>query len=163
MESRDNEWGMGLALEEARKALALGEVPVGCVIVKNGEVIGRGHNLKETLQDPTAHAEMVAIRQAAEHEGSWRILDATMYVTLEPCPMCAGAIVMARIPNLVIGARDPKTGACGSLMDIVQDQRLNHRVNVTFGVKEQECASLLEAFFVELRKELREARGDGKV
>jgi tRNA(adenine34) deaminase len=164
MESlRDNDWGMGLALDEARKALALGEVPVGCVIVKGGEVIGRGHNLKETLQDPTAHAEMVAIRQAAEHEGSWRILDATMYVTLEPCPMCAGAIVMSRIPRLVVGARDPRTGACGSIMDIVQDQRLNHRVNLTFGVREQECASLLEAFFVELRKELREARGDGRV
>jgi tRNA(adenine34) deaminase len=164
MESlRDNDWGMGLALDEARKALALGEVPIGCVIVKGGEVIGRGHNLKETLQDPTAHAEMVAIRQAAEHEGSWRILDATMYVTLEPCPMCAGAIVMSRIPRLVVGARDPRTGACGSIMDIVQDQRLNHRVNLTFGVREQECASLLEAFFVELRKELREARGDGRV
>ncbi|MGE5579779.1 MAG: tRNA adenosine(34) deaminase TadA [Bacillota bacterium] len=164
MESRrDRDWGMGLALDEARKALALGEVPVGCVIVKGGEVIGRGHNLKETLQDPSAHAEMVAIRQAAEHEGSWRILDATMYVTLEPCPMCAGAIVMSRIPELVVGARDPRTGACGSIMDIVQDQRLNHRVNLTFGVREQECASLLEAFFVELRKELREARGDGRV
>ena len=154
---------MGLALLEARKALSLGEVPVGCVIVKGGEVIGRGHNLKETLQDPTAHAEMVAIRQAAEHEGSWRILDAAMYVTLEPCPMCAGAIVMSRIPDLVIGTRDPRTGACGSIMDIVHDQRLNHRVNITFGVMEEECASLLDAFFVELRRELREVRGDGRV
>ncbi|MEX0974166.1 MAG: tRNA adenosine(34) deaminase TadA [Bacillota bacterium] len=159
----EHNWGMGLALDEARKALSLGEVPVGCVIVKGGEVIGRGHNLKETLQDPTAHAEMMAIRQAAEHEGSWRVLEATMYVTLEPCPMCAGAIVMSRIPNLVLGTRDPRAGACGSLMDLVQDQRLNHRVNLTFGVREQECASLLDVFFVELRKELREARGDGRV
>ena len=159
----ESDWGMGLALLEARKAFSLGEVPVGCVIVKGGEAIGRGHNLKETLQDPTAHAEMMAIRQAAEHEGSWRILDATMYVTLEPCPMCAGAIVMSRIPRLVIGTKDPRTGACGSIMDIAHDQRLNHRVDVTFGVMEEECASLLDAFFVEIRKELREAREDGRV
>ncbi|NLA60853.1 MAG: nucleoside deaminase [Firmicutes bacterium] len=143
--------GMSLALREAKKAYALGEVPVGAVIIKGDKVIGRGHNLKETLQDPTAHAEMMAIRQAAEHEGSWRILDAVMYSTLEPCPMCAGAIVMARIPKLVIGAKDPKTGACGSLVDLVRDERLNHRVEVETGVMEEECASLLEAFFRELR------------
>jgi tRNA(adenine34) deaminase len=148
----EHEWGMGLALEEARKAYSLGEVPVGCVIVKRGEVIGRGHNLKETLRDPTAHAEMMALRQAASKEGSWRVLEATMYVTLEPCPMCAGAIVMSRIPELVIGVRDPRTGACGSMMDIVRDQRLNHRVELTFGVREEECASLLDAFFGELRR-----------
>ena len=149
----EREWGMELALQEARKAYALGEVPIGCVILKGGKVIGRGHNLKETLQDPTAHAEMIAIRQAAVAEGSWRILDAVMYVTLEPCPMCAGAIVMSRIPELVIGATDPRTGACGSIMDIVRDQRLNHRVNVTFGVREGECASLLDGFFKGLRRE----------
>ena len=148
----EREWGMGLALAEARRAYALGEVPIGCVIIRAGKVIGRGHNLKETLQDPTAHAEMIAIRRASMASGSWRILDAVMYVTLEPCPMCAGAIVMARIPELVIGAKDPRTGACGSLMDVVRDQRLNHRVNVTFGVREAECASLLETFFRELRK-----------
>ncbi|HHY76642.1 MAG TPA: nucleoside deaminase [Firmicutes bacterium] len=143
--------GMSLALEEARKAYALGEVPVGAVIIKGDQVIGRGHNLKETLQDPTAHAEIIAIRRAAEREGSWRILDAVMYSTLEPCPMCAGAIVLARIPKLVIGARDPRTGACGSLVDLVRDERLNHRVEVITGVMEEECASLLEAFFRELR------------
>ncbi len=153
--------GMELAILEAKKAASMGEVPVGCVIMKGEEVIGRGHNLKETLQDPTAHAEMIAIREAAEREGSWRILDATMYVTLEPCPMCAGAIVMSRISQLVIGTRDPRTGACGSIMDIVHDQRLNHRVNLTFGVMEEECASLLDEFFVKLRKELREGKEDG--
>jgi len=152
---------MELAILEAKKAASMGEVPVGCVIMKGEEVIGRGHNLKETLQDPTAHAEMIAIREAAEREGSWRILDATMYVTLEPCPMCAGAIVMSRISQLVIGTRDPRTGACGSIMDIVHDQRLNHRVNLTFGVMEEECASLLDEFFVKLRKELREGKEDG--
>ncbi|MGI6642853.1 MAG: tRNA adenosine(34) deaminase TadA [Bacillota bacterium] len=147
----DHHFGMGLALQEARQAYQLGEVPVGAVILKDGVLIGRGHNLKETLQDPTAHAEIIALRRAAQHEGSWRILGATMYVTLEPCPMCAGALVMARIPNLVVGTRDPRTGASGSLMDITGDERLNHRVNVTFGVREAECASLLEKFFRELR------------
>lgn len=140
-----------MAIAEAKKAARLGEVPVGAVIIKDGKVIGRGRNLKETFNDPTAHAEIVAIRQAAEHEGSWRILNATMYVTLEPCPMCAGAIVMARIPELIIGARDPKTGAVGSLMDIARDERLNHRVSVVTGVLEEECAFLLEDFFRKLR------------
>jgi len=130
-------FGMELALQEARKAYALGEVPVGAVIIKKGKVLGRGHNLKETLGDPTAHAEIMAIRKAAISEGGWRILDATMYVTLEPCPMCAGAIVMARIPELVIGTRDPRTGACGSLWDITNDERLNHEVKVTFGIREE--------------------------
>ncbi len=142
---------MGLALKEARQAYQLGEVPVGAAILKDGVLIGRGHNLKETLQDPTAHAEIIALREAAQHEGSWRILGATMYVTLEPCPMCAGAMVMARIPNLVIGTRDPRTGASGSLMDITGDERLNHRVAVTSGVREAECAWLLEEFFRKLR------------
>ncbi|HHW27372.1 MAG TPA: tRNA adenosine(34) deaminase TadA [Firmicutes bacterium] len=149
--SGEHEQWMELAIAEAKKAARLGEVPVGAVIIKEGKVIGRGRNLKETFNDPTAHAEIVAIRQAAEHEGSWRILNATMYVTLEPCPMCAGAIVMARIPELVIGARDPKTGAVGSLMDIARDERLNHRVSVVTGVLEEECAFLLEDFFRKLR------------
>jgi tRNA(adenine34) deaminase len=150
-EQVQHERGMRLAIAEAKKAVRLGEVPVGAVILRAGKVIGRGRNLKETLNDPTAHAEMVAIRQAAEHEGSWRILDATMYVTLEPCPMCAGAIVMARIPELVIGARDPRTGAAGSLMDITRDERLNHRVSVVTGCLEDECTFLLEDFFRKLR------------
>jgi len=145
-------FGMELALQEARKAYALGEVPVGAVIIKKGKVLGRGHNLKETLGDPTAHAEIMAIRKAAISEGGWRILDATMYVTLEPCPMCAGAIVMARIPELVIGTRDPRTGACGSLWDITNDERLNHEVKVTFGIREDECKEILERFFSDLRE-----------
>ena len=148
----DHEYGMELALEQARKAYSMGEVPVGAVIIKDGAVIGRGHNLKETLKDPTAHAEILAIREAARHEAGWRILDATMYVTLEPCPMCAGAIVMARIPRLVIGTMDPRTGACGSLWNIVSDQRLNHRVERIAGIKERECRKLLEDFFSELRQ-----------
>ncbi|MGI6626958.1 MAG: tRNA adenosine(34) deaminase TadA [Bacillota bacterium] len=145
-------YGMGLALEEARKAYSLGEVPVGAVILKEGTVIGKGHNLKETLNDPTAHAEILAIREAARYETGWRILNATMYVTLEPCPMCAGAIVMARIPRLIVGTRDPRAGACGSLWDITGDQRLNHRVEVSFGVMEEKCRVLLESFFKELRE-----------
>jgi tRNA(adenine34) deaminase len=152
---KSKEWidsyGMELALEEAKKAYALGEVPVGAVILRDGQVIGKGHNLKETLNDPTAHAEIIAIRQAARYKTGWRILDATMYVTLEPCPMCAGAIVMARIPRLVVGTRDPKTGACGSLWDITGDPRLNHRVDVSVGIREEECRNILEVFFQELR------------
>jgi tRNA(adenine34) deaminase len=136
-----------LALEQARKAYALGEVPVGAVILKNGIVIGKGYNQKETLNDPTAHAEMIAIREAAKHETGWRILDSTMYTTLEPCPMCAGAIVMARIPNLVIGTLDPRTGACVSIWNITNDENLNHQVEVTVGVKERECKQLLQRFF----------------
>ncbi len=143
--------GMELALEQARKAYSLGEVPVGAVILKDGIVIGKGHNLKETLKDPTAHAEIQAIREAARHEAGWRILGATMYVTLEPCPMCAGAIVMARISRLVVGTLDPRTGACGSLWNITGDKRLNHRVEVTVGIKEDECRGLLEEFFAQLR------------
>lgn len=142
---------MELALEEAKKARALGEVPVGAVILRDGAVIGKGHNLKETLNDPTAHAEIIAIREAARYKTGWRILDATMYVTLEPCPMCAGAIVMARIPRLVVGTRDLRTGACGSLWDITGDRRLNHRVEVSVGIREKECRNILEGFFQQLR------------
>ncbi len=144
-------YGMEMALVEARKAYCLGEVPVGAVILKEGTVVGRGHNLKETLGDPTAHAEMMAIREAARNVTGWRVLESTMYVTLEPCPMCAGAIVMARIPRLVIGTKDPKTGACGSLWNIVSDPRLNHQVEIKFGVMERECRELLESFFRGLR------------
>ena len=144
---------MGMAVEEAKRAYNLGEVSVGAVIVKNGKPIGKGHNLKETLKDPTAHAEIMALREAARYENSWRILDSTMYVTLEPCPMCAGAIVLARIPSLVIGAKDPRTGAAGSTMNLTGNPGLNHRVNVVFGVREEQCSSLLEKFFRELRKQ----------
>ncbi len=142
----DERW-MRLALEEARAAEALGEVPVGAVIVKGGEVVARGHNLTHTLQDPTTHAEMVAIRRAAEATGHWRLLECTLYVTLEPCTMCSGAIVLARIPRLVYGAPDPKAGMCGSLENLVQDRRLNHRVELVPEVLAEECGEVLRAFF----------------
>jgi tRNA(adenine34) deaminase len=138
---------MRLALEEAAKAEELGEVPVGAVIVQGERLVASGHNLTHTSDDPTAHAEMVAIRRAAEATGHWRLLDCTLYVTLEPCAMCSGAIVLARISRLVYGAPDPKAGMCGSLENLVQDRRLNHRVELTSGVLEPECAELLRAFF----------------
>jgi len=138
---------MAIALEEARSALAVGEVPVGAIVVRDGVVIGHGHNLTQTDSDPSAHAEMIAIRRAAAHLGHWRLLDCTLYVTLEPCAMCAGAIVLARIPRLVFGASDPKAGMCGSLENLVQDRRLNHRVDLTGGVRAEECGGLLRSFF----------------
>ncbi len=123
------------------------EVPVGAVIVQHGRVIAAAHNQRETLHDPTAHAEMIAITQAAESLGDWRLDDCVLYVTLEPCPMCSGAIVLARIPQLVFGASDPKAGACGSLFDIVNDRRLNHQVNVVRGMLDADCATILKEFF----------------
>jgi tRNA(adenine34) deaminase len=149
---------MRLALEQAREAERLGEVPVGAVIVRNGGLIATGHNLTHTLQDPSAHAEMVAIRRAAEAVGHWRLLDCTLYVTLEPCAMCAGAIVLARLPRLVYGAADPKAGMCGSLEDLVRDPRLNHRVELITGVLEAECGEMLRAFFRARRATGRERR-----
>src|SRR5690554_4864514 len=142
---------MSEALAEARLALAAGEVPVGAVVVLHGEVIGRGHNRRETANDPTAHAEILAIREAAGKLGSWRLTDADLYVTLEPCPMCAGAIVNARLRRLVFGAYDPKAGAVISLMNLVQDKRLNHTVEILDGICQKECASLLQEFFQRLR------------
>ena len=144
------EW-LRLALEEARSAEAAGDVPVGAVIVYDGVVIGRGQNRVERLRDPTAHAEMFAIREACASLGYERLAGATLYVTLEPCAMCAGAIVLARLERLVYGAADPKTGACGSLRDIVRDARLNHQVEVTGGVLAGSCSELLKAFFREKR------------
>jgi len=143
---------MRLALEEAEKALELDETPVGAVIVRDGKVVGRGSNRVETFRDPTAHAEIIAIGAAAETTGYERLENTAMYVTLEPCTMCAGAIVLARIPLLVYGAADPKTGACGSLYDICHDPRLNHQVDVIPGVMDYECSSLLREFFRSLRE-----------
>jgi len=143
----DDERWMRLALEEAAAAEALGEVPVGAVVVRAGELVARGHNLTHTGQDPSAHAEMVAIRAAAEATGHWRLLDCTLYVTLEPCAMCSGAIVLARIPRLVYAAPDPKAGMSGSLANLVQDPRLNHRVELTTGVLAKEAGDMLRAFF----------------
>jgi tRNA(adenine34) deaminase len=129
-----------------------GEVPIGAIIVSDNSIIGRGHNLTETLQEPTAHAEMIAITAAADYLKSWRLLDTRMYVTLEPCAMCAGAIVLARIPQLIFGTIDPKAGACGSLYNIVQDNRLNHNVDLQSGILENKCSLILSDFFRNLRE-----------
>lgn len=138
---------MRLALEQASLAPSAGEVPIGALLVCNGEILAKAHNLREAQQDPTAHAEMIAIREAAARLGSWRLTGCTLYVTLEPCPMCAGAIVQSRIARLVFGAWDPKAGACGSLMDIPAEPRLNHRVRVEGGLLEEESQQLLQEFF----------------
>ncbi|NLW16402.1 MAG: nucleoside deaminase [Firmicutes bacterium] len=143
---------MQIALAEAQKAYELGETPVGAVIVRDGAIIAKAHNLRETERDATAHAELLAIRQANQVLGGWRLTRCTLYVTLEPCPMCAGAIVQARIPHLVFGAYDPKSGACGSLMDLVRDERLNHQVEVTSGILADESSRLLRRFFAEFRE-----------
>ncbi len=150
MAAEDRRW-IEQALEEARLAATNGEVPVGALVVSGNEVIGRGANATEREQDPTAHAEIVAIKQAAEHLGTRRLNDTALYVSLEPCSMCAGAIVLARIPLLVFGAHDPKAGACGSLRDVVRDTRLNHQCEVRGGVMEPECGSLLKEFFSDIR------------
>jgi tRNA(adenine34) deaminase len=142
---------MQAALDQAELAKALGEVPIGAVIVLGGEIVGRGYNLRETSNDPTSHAEMVAIRQAAEHIGHWRLLESTLYVTLEPCVMCMGAIILARIPRLVYACRDPRAGAVGSIYDFAQDERFNHKVEVTEGVLGEECSEMLSEFFREIR------------
>ncbi len=142
---------MRLALREAARALEHDDVPIGAVVVREGEVIGAGHNEREVRADPTAHAEMIALREAARALGTWRVLDAVMYVTLEPCPMCAGAIVLARIPRLIFGALDPKGGAAGSVLDVLGEPRLNHRPTVQGGLLAGECAELLQAFFAPRR------------
>jgi len=146
MNSTDERF-MRLALELATRAGAEGEVPVGAVVVRQGEVIGRGANAREATGDPTGHAEVLALREAAAAQGSWRLADATLYVTLEPCPMCAGALVAARIARLVFGAADPKAGACGSLYNLCADPRLNHELAVVRGVLAQEAALVLSAWF----------------
>ncbi len=138
---------MELALQQAALAPPVGEVPIGAVLVHNHEVIAAAHNYREISQDPTAHAEMVVIRKAAERLRTWRLTDTILYVTLEPCPMCAGAMVQSRIARLVFGAWDPKAGACGSIFDIPAERRLNHRVHVVGGLLEQESRELLQTFF----------------
>jgi tRNA(adenine34) deaminase len=151
-----DEFFMNLALEEARKAEELGEVPIGAVIVRNGEVIGRGYNRREIDQDPLAHAELMAIRDASQTLGGWRLLDSTLYVTLEPCPMCAGAIVQSRISRVVFGTSDPKAGCAGTLMNLLQEPRFNHQVTLESKVCESECAAILKSFFKKLRKRKKE-------
>ena len=147
---QDERW-MRVALDEARAAARHADVPIGAVVVHSGRIIGAGHNERERRQDPTAHAEVIALRAAAASLGSWRVLDATLYVTLEPCAMCAGAIVLGRIGRVVYGTADPKAGAAGSVLDILADPRLNHRPTVEGGLLAPECATLLRAFFASRR------------
>lgn len=150
---------MDRALAQARQAAATGDVPVGAVVVRAGQVIAAAHNRREAEQDPTAHAELLALREAAGVLGSWRLDGCTLYVTLEPCTMCAGALVLARLPALVFAAKDPKAGAVGSLYDVARDSRLNHRVEVTGGVLAEECGALLTGFF--RSKRTRSPRDEG--
>ena len=168
---KDDTYWMGTALREAVKAGDRGEVPIGAVVVRDGKIIGRGYNLREGKNDPAAHAELIAIRRASKKLGNWRLTGATLYVTLEPCIMCMGLILLARIDRVVFGCRDPKGGAAGSLYDLSNDGRLNHRVELTSGVRETECSTLLTEFFRALRLEKgknkavpqAEIRRDGRV
>ncbi len=147
----DNDRYMSYAIREAQRAGEEGEVPVGCVIIHEGQLIAKGHNQRETLQDPTAHAEIIAITAAAAHLGSWRLEDTKLYVTLEPCPMCAGAIILARVAEVYFGAYDPKAGACGTLMNLLEDGRFNHQPTVHPGLRAEECGALLTDFFRAIR------------
>ena len=147
-----DDYFMRLALREAQQALDHDDVPIGAVLVHDGEVIGAGHNERELREDPTAHAELIALRGAARALGSWRVLDSVMYVTLEPCAMCAGAMVLARVPRVVFGAADPKAGAAGSVLNVLEVPQLNHRPQLQSGLLAEECADLLRAFFAPRRR-----------
>ena len=147
-----DEWFMRQAMKESRKALVKGEVPVGAIVVKDGRVIGRGWNQVETLKDATAHAEMIALTAAQEALGDWRLEGCTMYITLEPCQMCAGAIVQARVSRVVIGSMNPKAGCAGSILNLLEMEQFNHQVEVTRGVLQEECSQMLSGFFKELRE-----------
>ncbi|KUP04113.1 adenosine deaminase [Bacillus coahuilensis m2-6] len=153
---------MKLAIEEALKAKEILEVPIGAVIVKDGEVIATGHNLRETTQNAITHAEVIAIQKACEKLGTWRLEGAELYVTLEPCPMCSGAIVQSRIEKVIYGAKDPKAGCAGSLMNLLQDSRFNHQCEVEHGILEVECGELLSSFFRELRTKKKKRNEKGK-
>ncbi|SCG81625.1 tRNA-specific adenosine deaminase [Proteiniborus sp. DW1] len=146
-----DEYFMKVAIDEAYKAYSIDEVPVGAIIVNNQKIIARGYNMRETLKDPTAHAEIIAIKKASQYLGGWRLIDCTMYVTIEPCAMCAGAIVNSRIGRIVIGAKDPKMGACGSVVNIAQNPSFNHRADIVWGVMERECSQIMKDFFKKLR------------
>lgn len=148
----DDNYYMGLALLEARQAYSLGEIPIGAVLVVGGEVVASAHNMRETWNDATAHAEVIVIREACQKLGRWRLTGATIYVTIEPCPMCAGALVMSRVDRLVYGSSDYKAGAVESIFNVVQHDALNHRLEVTAGVRGQECSALMKDFFRERRK-----------
>ena len=146
-----DEYFMRLAIREAERASEHADVPIGAVVVREGEVVAAAHNERELRQDPVAHAEIIALRQAAQAGGSWRVLDAVLYVTLEPCAMCAGAIILARVPRVVYGASDPKAGACGSVLDVLSEPRLNHRPEVAGGLLAQESGEMLSGFFASRR------------
>jgi tRNA(adenine34) deaminase len=146
-----DEYFMRLALREAQRAGEHEDVPIGAVVARGGELIAAAHNERELRQDPTAHAEIIALRDAARVLESWRVLDAVLYVTLEPCAMCAGAIVLARVPRVVFGARDPKAGACGSVLEVISEPRLNHRPELSGGLLADECGALLSEFFASRR------------
>lgn len=158
LEAKDIDY-MQLALEKARLAPALGEVPIGAVLVLDGQVLAQVHNFREIWQDPTAHAEVVAIREAATKLGTWRLTGTTLYVTIEPCSMCAGAIIQARVSRLVFGAKDPKAGACGSVFNLPDERRLNHKVQVVSGVLELESQELMQRFFRGLRENMDQRTG----
>ncbi|WP_314074258.1 tRNA adenosine(34) deaminase TadA, partial [uncultured Granulicatella sp.] len=150
------------ALKEAQKAYDQAEVPIGAVVVLNGEIIGRGHNLREKEQDATLHAEIKAIRQANQHLGSWRLEDCELFVTLEPCPMCSGAMILARMKKVIFGAFDPKAGTAGTFMNLLQDSRFNHQVEVEQGVLEEECQEILRSFFKGLRERNKKRKQEAK-
>ncbi|PLS14627.1 tRNA-specific adenosine deaminase [Bacillus sp. M6-12] len=159
----NDEYYMKLALEEADKAWGLQEVPIGAVIELDGQVIARAHNLRETDQNAVAHAELLAISMACESLGTWRLEDTTLYVTLEPCPMCAGAILQSRIKRVVFGAFDPKAGCAGTFMNLLQDERFNHQSELTAGVMEKECSEILTVFFRQLRTRKKEEKRRSKL
>ncbi|HFR3439190.1 TPA: tRNA adenosine(34) deaminase TadA [Streptococcus suis] len=154
----EKEYFMKQALAEAEKSLDKEEIPIGCVIVKDGQIIGRGHNAREELNQAIMHAEVMAIQEANRSEGNWRLLDTTLFVTIEPCVMCSGAIGLARIPQVVYGATNQKFGAAGSLYDILTDQRLNHRVTVETGILEEDCAQIMQDFFRQRRESQKAAK-----
>ena len=162
MELQEKEFFMREALKEAQKAYDQEEVPIGAVAVLNGEIIGRGHNLREKEQDATLHAEIKAIRQANQHLGSWRLEDCELFVTLEPCPMCSGAMILARMKRVVFGAFDPKAGTAGTFMNLLQDSRFNHQVEVEQGVLEEECQEILRSFFKGLRERNKKRKQEAK-
>ncbi|MDM5329508.1 tRNA adenosine(34) deaminase TadA [Neobacillus sp. CF12] len=158
MEKFSDEYYMNEAIKEARKAESLAEVPIGAIIVIDGKIISRAHNLRESKQSAIAHAEVLAIEKACQETGSWRLDNAHLYVTLEPCPMCSGAIILSRVKRVVYGAKDPKGGCAGTLMNLLQDERFNHQSQVTTGVLEKECGQLLSDFFRKLREERKIAK-----
>lgn len=162
MELQEKEFFMREALKEAQKAYDQEEVPIGAVVVLNGEIIGRGYNLREKEQDATLHAEIKAIRQANQHLGSWRLEDCELFVTLEPCPMCSGAMILARMKKVIFGAFDPKAGTAGTFMNLLQDSRFNHQVEVEQGVLEEECQEILRSFFKGLRERNKKRKQEAK-